>query len=54
MSLSLRITISTQIGYTKEYVEHKEGDVWEENGKQWTIKNGIKQTVTKLDAVENV
>ena len=29
---------STQIGYTKEYVEHKEGDVWEENGKQWTIK----------------
>lgn len=42
---------STQIGYTKEYVERKEGDVWEENGKQWTIKNGIKQTVTKLDAV---
>jgi len=42
---------STQIGYTKEYVEHKEGDVWEENGKQWTIKNGTKQTVTKLDAV---
>jgi len=42
---------STQIGYTKEYVEHKEGDVWEENSKQWTIKNGIKQTVTKLDAV---
>ena len=42
---------STQIGYTKEYAKHKEGDVWEENGKQWTIKNGIKQTVTKLDAV---
>lgn len=42
---------STQIGYTREYVEYKEGDVWEENGKQWTIKNGIKQTVTKLDAV---
>jgi Zn-finger domain-containing protein len=42
---------STQIGYTKEHVEHKEGDQWEENGKQWTIKNGIKQTVTKLDAV---
>lgn len=42
---------TTQIGYTKEYVEYKEGDVWEENGKQWTIKNGIKQTVTKLDAV---
>jgi hypothetical protein len=28
----------------------KEGDVWEDvNGKQWTIKNGIRQTVTKLD-----
>jgi hypothetical protein len=30
--------------------ERKEGDVWEDvNGKQWTIKNGIRQTVTKLD-----
>jgi len=28
----------------------KEGDVWEDvNGKKWTIKNGIRQTVTKLD-----
>lgn len=28
----------------------KEGDVWEDvNGKQWTIKNGIRQSVTKLD-----
>jgi len=42
---------TTQIGYNKEYVERKEGDVWEENNKQWTIKDGIKQTVTKLDAV---
>lgn len=41
----------TQIGYTKEYVERKEGDIWEENGKQWTIKNGIKMTVTKLDNI---
>lgn len=42
---------TTQIGYTKEYIERKEGDIWEENGKQWTIKNGIKQTITKLDTV---
>lgn len=42
---------TTQIGYTKEHIERKEGDVWEENGKQWTIKDGIKQTMTKLDAV---
>jgi hypothetical protein len=40
-----------QIGYTAEYVERKEGDVWEVDGKQWTIKNGIKQTTTKLDGI---
>jgi hypothetical protein len=38
-----------QTGYSKTYIEHKEGEVWEENGRQWTIKNGIKQTVSKLD-----
>jgi len=28
----------------------QEGDVWVDiNGKKWTIKNGIRQTVTKLD-----
>ena len=35
----------------KSYVEHKEGDVWEESGKTWTIKNGIKKTVTKMEAL---
>ena len=45
---------TTQVGYTKEHVEHKEGDIWEENGKQWTIKNGIKQTVTRLDKLKKV
>lgn len=44
---------TTQIGYTKEQVDHKEGDVWEENGKTWTIKNGIKMTITKLDLVKS-
>jgi hypothetical protein len=42
----------TQAGYTKETVEHKEGDVWEENGKQWTIKNGLKQNITRLDNIK--
>jgi hypothetical protein len=42
----------TQAGYTKENVEHKEGDVWEENGKQWTIKNGLKQNITRLDNIK--
>lgn len=43
---------TTQIGYKKTNVEHKEGDVWEERGKTWTIKNGIKQTVTKFDELK--
>ncbi len=42
----------TQLGYTKKQVEHKEGDVWTEGKKTWTIKNGIKQTVSKLDAIK--
>ena len=42
-----------QAGYQKQSVEHGEGDVWEESGKTWTIKNGIKQTVTKHDKLTN-
>ena len=43
----------TQVGYTKAQTDYKEGDVWEENGKTWTIKNGIKMTITKLDLVKS-
>jgi hypothetical protein len=43
---------TTQIGYSKAQINHKEGDVWEEAGKKWTIKNGIKQTVTRLDKLK--
>jgi hypothetical protein len=39
----------TQVGYTTKYIDRNEGDVWEEFGKKWTIKNGIKISVTKLD-----
>ena len=42
----------TQIGYNKEKKEYKEGDVWTEGRKTWTIKNGIKQTVFKLDTIK--
>ena len=42
----------TQIGYKKKRIEYKEGDVWKENGKTWTIKDGIKQTISKLDAIK--
>jgi len=37
------------IGYNKKQTFHKEGDIWEVNGKTWTIKDGIKENVTKLD-----
>ena len=42
----------TQTGYKKASQYHVEGDIWEENGKTWTIKNGLKQNVTKLDSAK--
>jgi len=41
-----------QVGYSKVKVTYSEGDTWEENGKTWTIHNGIKQTITKHDALK--
>jgi hypothetical protein len=41
-----------QSGYTKEVIKHIEGDIWEENGKTWTISNGIKQTITRHDSLK--
>ena len=41
-----------QTGYKKSQKRYKEGDIWEESGKQWTIKNGIKQNITKLDSAK--
>ena len=37
------------IGYTKKQQFYKEGDIWKEDGRTWTIKDGIKQNITKLD-----
>lgn len=34
---------------SKKVAKHTEGEVWQEDGKTWTIKNGIKRTVTKMD-----
>ena len=42
----------TQVGFTSKKKDHKEGDIWEEGGKKWIIKDGIKQTYTKLDKVK--
>jgi len=41
----------TSVGYSKADEIHNEGDVWEENGRKWTIKNGIKRNVRKIDNV---
>ena len=37
-----------QAGY-ESHVKRQEGDIWEENGKTWTIKNGVKRTISKLN-----
>jgi|TARA_R110001606_G_scaffold383708_1_gene546094 hypothetical protein len=42
----------TQVGYNTKQEDHKEGDVWVEGRKTWTIKNNLKQTVSKLDAIK--
>jgi len=43
------------VGYTKKSSgEYEEGDIWEEEGKTWTIRNGIKENITKLDTFKQV
>ena len=42
------------VGYTKVEESHKEGDVWVEYGRQWTISDGLKQNVTKLDGAKKL
>ena len=37
------------IGYSKKHEHRVEGDIWEEDGRTWTIKNGLKQNITKMD-----
>lgn len=41
-----------QSGYKKSIKKYAEGDIWEDGGRQWTIKNGIKQNITKLDSAK--
>ncbi len=42
------------VGYTKHTEDHVEGDVWTENGKTWTIRDGIRENITKLDKFKKV
>jgi len=39
----------SSVGFTNKQEFYNEGDVWESDGRTWTIKNGIKQNITKLD-----
>jgi len=41
-------------GYEKKKLNYGEGDTWEENGKTWTILNGLKQTITKHDKIREL
>ena len=41
--------ITQGVGYTKKQEFHEEGDIWEEDGRKWTIKDGLKQNITKMD-----
>ena len=37
------------VGYSKKEEFYKEGDVWEQDGRKWTIKDGLRQNITKMD-----
>jgi hypothetical protein len=43
------------IGYNaKTQEDHQEGDIWQQNGKTWTIKDGLKENITKLDKFKSI
>jgi len=42
----------TSVGFVKKTEFYNEGDIWETDGRTWTIKDGIKQNITKLDAAK--
>ena len=46
--------ITNSVGYIEESKDYIEGDIWQENGRTWTIKDGIKQNITKLDKFKKV
>jgi|TARA_R100001230_G_C5603589_1_gene116849 transcription elongation factor Elf1 len=39
----------SSVGFSKADNHYEEGDVWKSDGRTWTIKDGIKQNITKLD-----
>lgn len=45
---------TTSVGFSKPDEFHKEGDIWESDDRTWTIKDGIKQNITKLDKAKQL
>jgi len=39
----------SSVGFSKADNHYEEGDIWKSDGRTWTIKDGIKQNITKLD-----
>jgi hypothetical protein len=39
----------SSVGFSNKQEFYNEGDVWDSDGRTWTIKEGIKQNITKLD-----
>ena len=46
--------VGQSVGYSKHEKNYKEGDIWEEDDRKWTIKDGIKQNITKLDKAKKL
>lgn len=41
-----------QTGYEKTQVRHQEGEIWEEEGRKWTIKNGVLQNISRFGEIK--
>lgn len=39
----------TSVGFSKKEEHYLEGDIWESDDRTWTIKDGLKQNITKFD-----
>ena len=39
----------SSVGFSQKEEFHYEGDIWEAEGRTWTIKEGIRQNITKFD-----
>ena len=46
-------TTKVQKGYEKQFVERNEGDIWEEGGKNWTVKNGLTISYTPTQNIRD-